>query len=93
LPPRTVFDPNGIYVFVALETSREVAVVDAYASRELFRFNVGRAPQGLAILARRLRLYVSNFMDRTLGIFDVSDLTTRGSVDGRADRHAHRHRD
>ena len=74
----TVFDPNGIYVFVALETSREVAVVDAYASRELFRFNVGRAPQGLAISPDGLRLYVSNFMDRTLGIFDVSDLTTRG---------------
>src|SRR5205814_907641 len=57
----TVFDPNGIYVFVALETSREVAVVDAYASRELFRFNVGRAPQGLAISPDGLRLYVTNF--------------------------------
>jgi len=73
-----VYDANGIYAFVALETSREVAVVDAYASRELFRFNVGRAPQGLAISSDGLRLYVSNFMDRTVSIFDISGLTTSG---------------
>jgi DNA-binding beta-propeller fold protein YncE len=71
-----VFDPNGIFAFVALETSREVAVIDAYASRELFRFDVGRAPQGLAISQDGLRLYVSNFMDRTLGIFDIGALVT-----------------
>jgi len=47
--PAAEIDPNGILCLRRVETSREVAVVDAYASRELFRFNVGRAPQGLAI--------------------------------------------
>ena len=53
-------------LFVALETSREVAVVDAHNGWEFFRFGVGRAPQGLAVSADGRRLYVSNFMDRTV---------------------------
>ena len=51
------FEPNGNYVFVALETSREVAVVDAYDATELFRVDVGRAPQGLAVSPDGLTLY------------------------------------
>ncbi len=75
------FDPNGVYLFVALETSREVAVVDSYGRRELFRFDVGRAPQGLAVAPDGLRLYVSNFMDRTVGVYDLQPLMTQGAVD------------
>ncbi len=78
LTSATIFEPNGIYAFAALETSREVAVVDAYAFVELFRFDVGRAPQGLAVSQDGLRLYVSNFMDRTVSAFDLTELQTRG---------------
>ena len=72
------FESNGNYLFVALETSREVAVVDAYGGMEIFRFNVGRAPQGLALSADGSRLYVSNFMDRTVGVFDLGPLLKNG---------------
>ena len=58
------FDRYGVFMFVALETSREVAVVNAHDSDEFFRINVGRAPQGVAVSADGYRLYVSNFMDR-----------------------------
>jgi YVTN family beta-propeller protein len=37
------YDKYGIYLFVALETSQEVAVVDAFGHFEIFRFRVGRA--------------------------------------------------
>jgi YVTN family beta-propeller protein len=74
------FDPRGIYVFVALETSREVAVVDAHAHWEIFRFDVGRAPQGLAVSADGSRLFVNNFMDRSVGVFDLGPLLTSGST-------------
>ena len=67
----------GVYLFVALETSREVAVVDAHGRRELFRFDVGRAPQGLALSADGQRLYVNNFMDRTVGVFDLAPAARR----------------
>ena len=72
------FDPYGNYLFVALETSREVAVLDAHGYYEIFRFTVGRAPQGLALSADGKRLYVNNFMDRTVGVFDTSRLLDLG---------------
>jgi YVTN family beta-propeller protein len=75
------FDRLGVYAFVALETSRQVAVVDAHRGFELFRFAVGRAPQGLALSGDGTRLYVSNFMDRTLGIYDISELLETGIAD------------
>ncbi len=74
-------DARGIYLFVALETSREVAVVDAYGGAEIFRFAVGRAPQGLALSADGQRLFVHNFMDRTVGVFDLSTLLAEGIAD------------
>jgi YVTN family beta-propeller protein len=73
-----VYDPFGNYLFVALETSREVAVVDTQGWYEIFRFNVGRAPQGLAVSNDGRRLYVNNFMDRTVGVFDLSRLLNLG---------------
>ena len=59
---------------VALETSREVAVVDAHNAIELFRFDTGRAPQGLVLSPDSRRLYVNNFMDRSVSVFDLTRL-------------------
>ncbi len=73
-----VFGPLGVYMFVALETSREVAVVDAHGGEEIFRIAAGRAPRGLAISPDGSRLYVSNFMDRSVTVFDLSDLRSQG---------------
>jgi len=73
-----VHDRLGVYMFVALETSREVAVVDAHGGWEIFRINVGRAPQGLALSVDGRTLYVHNFMDRTVSVFDISTLLTEG---------------
>jgi mono/diheme cytochrome c family protein len=73
-----VHDRLGIYLFVALETSREIAIVDAHGDQELFRVNAGRAPQGLALSRDGQTLYVNNFMDRTVGIFDLSTLLSEG---------------
>jgi len=72
------YDALGVYMFVALETSREVAVVDAHGAWEIFRFGVGRAPQGLATSPDGRKLYVSNFMDRTVGVYDLSALLDQG---------------
>jgi large repetitive protein len=72
------FHPGGAYLFVALEASRHVAVVDAAGRRELFRIGVGRAPQGLALSADGLTLYVQNFMDRTVQVLDLTRLVNFG---------------
>jgi len=73
-----VFHTTGAYLFVALQTSRHVAVVDPVAGTEVFRFSAGRAPDGLALSADGLTLFVNNFMDRTLGVFDLARLVQYG---------------
>jgi len=73
-----VYEPHGVYLLVALETSREVAVVNAFSHAQVLRFDVGRAPQGLAISADGLKLYVNNFMDRTVGVYDLAPLLQGG---------------
>jgi large repetitive protein len=73
-----VYDHSGNYLFVALETSREVAVVDAYGGRELRRIQVGLAPDGLAISPDGQKLYVNNFMSRNVSVVDLSNLLSRG---------------
>ncbi len=76
-----VFHPSGAYLFVALETSRQVAVLDPSGHRELMRFDAGRAPQGLAVSPDGLRLYTSNFMDRSVSVHDLSRLVGFGEFD------------
>jgi cytochrome c peroxidase len=80
LASAALFDRLGVYLFVALETSREVAIVSAHDRWEIFRIDVGRAPQGLALSADGRTLYVSNFMDRTVSVFDLTSLVTDGNA-------------
>lgn len=75
-----VYHPSGVYLFVALETSRQVAVVDAIGGHELFKINVGIAPQGLTLSADGNTLYVQNFMDRSVSILDLTPLTNQGNL-------------
>ncbi len=74
------FHPSGAYLFVALETSRQVAVVDARNGVELFKLDVGRAPQGLATSADGRTLYVQNFMDRSVSVIDLAPLVENGEL-------------
>jgi large repetitive protein len=74
------FHPTGAYLFVALQTSRQVAVVDPVSKSELMRLNTGFAPDAVALSADGLKLYVNNFMDRTLGVYDLSRLVNFGEL-------------
>ena len=69
-----VFGPYGAYLFTALESNREVAISDSYTGNELLRFDVGRAPQGLAFSTVENTIYVHNFMDRSVGIYEISGI-------------------
>ncbi len=74
------FHPTGAYLFVALQTSRQIAVVDPVSKAELTRLSTGRAPDAVAVSADGLKLYVNNFMDRTLGVFDLTRLVNFGEL-------------
>ena len=78
LASAAVFHPSGVYLFVALETSREVAVINAFSGAELFRIAVERAPQGLAVSANGETLYVQNYMSRSVSFVDLENLLQLG---------------
>jgi len=69
-----VMTADGQYLFVALETSREVAVYNLAQGYQLTRLNTGLAPQGLALSADGERLLIHNFMDRTLQSYDLAPI-------------------
>jgi hypothetical protein len=65
----------GDYVFVATQGTNTVEVFDAYNNRLVTGIpDTGRSPQGLAFSADGRRLYVQNFMSRSVGVYDVSGI-------------------
>jgi len=74
------FHPNGVYLFVALETSREVAVVNVINGSELFRISVGVAPQSVVVSRDGLSLFVKTFIDRSVDVVDLSELINFGAL-------------
>lgn len=72
------YDASGVFLFVTLETSRQIAVIDAHRDYELLRVDAGRAPQGLALSPDGRTLFVENYMDRTLGAYDLTPLLAQG---------------
>jgi YVTN family beta-propeller protein len=80
LASAALFHPGGAYLFVALETSRQVAVVDVAGRRELLRFEVGIAPQSLALSPDGLQLYVHNAIGRSLSVLDLAPLLQSGQT-------------
>ena len=78
LTSAVAFDKLGVYRFMALETSGEVVIAGAHNSLQIMRLDVGRAPQGVLVSPDGLRLYVNNFMDRTVDVFDLSSLVLAG---------------
>ncbi|GBD47840.1 galactose oxidase-like domain-containing protein [Methylopila sp. Yamaguchi] len=75
-----VMHPTGAYLFVALQTTRQVAVVDPVGGRELFRFSVGRAPSSLTLSPDGDTLYVGNFMDRTVSVVSLTYILRYGQM-------------
>lgn len=78
VPSTAVWGPNGLYLFVALEGTGEVAVVDVYGQQELFRFEVGFAPQGLVVSPDGHTLFVHSFLSRTVSAHEIEALVEQG---------------
>ena len=69
-----VFTPVGDAFLVAMQGSNVVEVWDAHDRTRLGMVTVGRAPDGLAMSPDGRRLYVHNFLDRSVTLVDTSGL-------------------
>jgi len=70
------FSPWGDYVFIALQGINSVRVLDTYSGSTIGAVEqTGLAPQGLVLDPMGQRMYVHNFMSRTIAAYDTSLLT------------------
>jgi hypothetical protein len=68
-----LYAPHGDYIFVAQMEGNRVAIVDAYTRAVRGEItDVGAAPHGLYLDAARKRLFVNNFLSRSVTVHDVS---------------------
>ncbi len=69
-----LFSPRGDYAFVSIQGTNQIEIIDAYTrQRSTGIVNVGRAPRGM-LMGANGRLYVQNFMSRTLAVYDVNGI-------------------
>jgi DNA-binding beta-propeller fold protein YncE len=69
-PLDLVFQPDGNEAYVAAFGSNKIGVLDR-AGRVVDRVAVGFGPAGLALDAKRQRLYVLNHLDATISVVDA----------------------
>jgi PKD repeat protein len=67
-----LFSPPGDYLFVAQMEGNRVAIVDPYSRTVRGEINASSAPHGLYLDAARKRLFVNNFLARSVSVHDVS---------------------
>lgn len=76
-----LYSPDGDYLFVAQMEGNRVAIVDAYSRAIRGEItDVGLAPHGLYLDSGRKRLFVNNFLDRTVSVHDVAQVLTSESA-------------
>lgn len=78
-PLDLVFQPDGREAYVAVFGSRKVGVLDG-DGKIIDRISVGFGPGGLALDAKRQRLYVLNHLDATISIVDPGMRRSIGAV-------------
>jgi DNA-binding beta-propeller fold protein YncE/mono/diheme cytochrome c family protein len=78
-----VYSPKGDYLFVAQMEGNRVAIVDAYNRAIRGEIETGRAPHGLYLDAATQRLYINDFLGRSVTVQDVSAVLSSASFASR----------
>ncbi|MGE3541121.1 MAG: hypothetical protein AB7N91_27265 [Candidatus Tectimicrobiota bacterium] len=69
-----LFSPLGDIVFVAVQGSNKVQIYDTVTAALLGEMATGLAPQGMVMNADASKLYVQNFMARTVSVFHTTEV-------------------
>lgn len=87
MPIAAVYSPLGDILFVAMQGSNSIEVLDTYEGNHITSIlNVGSAPRGLALDPKTNTLFAHNFLDRSVAAFDVDGIIN--DVDGVASHRA-----
>ncbi len=69
-----LFSPVGDVFFVSAQGSNKVQIYDAVTTALLGEMSTGLAPQGMALNRDASKLYVQNFLSRTVSVFQTTDI-------------------
>jgi len=73
LPHTSIFSHNGNYVFVSVQGSNIIEIINSYDGSMVATINTkGNAPEGLALSADSNTLYVHSQLSRQVEVYDVS---------------------
>ncbi|MDP6800451.1 MAG: Ig-like domain-containing protein [SAR202 cluster bacterium] len=67
-----IFSPVGDLFFIATQGTNKVEIYDAANVRFVGTMNTGLAPQGMVFNGDGSKLYVHNYMSRTVSVFDTT---------------------
>lgn len=73
-----LFSPGSSHLFAALETNNRVVVIDPWNRNEIIDLAVGLAPRGLAFDVISGRLFVQDFLSRTVSVYAIAALLDDG---------------
>lgn len=77
------YSPNGDYLFVVQMEGNRIAIVDAYNRSVRGEIETDRAPHGLFVDEQRKRLYVNNFLGRSVAVYDIASVLSTESFSAR----------
>jgi len=78
----TAFSPLGDLAFVAVQGTNLVDVRDVYSGTSLQGLPTGLAPQGLALNTDGSRLFVQNFLGRSVSVFNITGAASGAAFSG-----------
>lgn len=79
MPIAAVYSPHGDMLFVAMQGSNSIEVLDTYEGTHITSIlDVGSAPRGLALDSKTNTLFVHNFLDRSVTAIDVAAIINEG---------------
>jgi len=79
MPIAAVYSPHGDMLFVVMQGSNSIEVLDAYDGTHITSIlGVGSAPRGLALDAETSTLFIHNFLDRSVAVFDIASILNDG---------------
>lgn len=79
LPSFLRFSPSGSQLFITLTANNELLVLDPKTRIEIDRVQVGTSPSSVAFDSATNKIFVKNYLDRSITVFDGTDMLTTGA--------------
>ncbi|MGB0372173.1 MAG: Ig-like domain-containing protein [Opitutales bacterium] len=77
-PSALTFSSRGDYIFVAMQGNNHIRVINTVLDAEVLELETDLAPQGLIFDEATNRLFVKNFMGRTITVHELNQAMTTG---------------